>query len=156
MNIKCIKLRWLIAVLTIAAIGGGYPAAQSYLETQSRIRSAQTANAVLDRLAQDQKLNTILKLLQTGAVEEATQRLNYLLCVNIVDVNSQLASVDDRGRAFAQNAFSRMAQCRPKPSPEALAAFLHGQRDEEIEAKKILALAVAADYRADGTSSASR
>ena len=156
MSIKCLRLKWLVALLIIAAIGAGYPVAQRYLETQSRIRSAENANAMLERLAQDQKLNTILRLLKAGAVDDATRRLNHLLCENIVNVNAQLASIDDRNRAFAQQTFSRMAQCCPKPSPAAVAAFLGERHYEEIEAGKILALAVAADHGPVPLSTASR
>ncbi len=156
MNIRSNKLKWFAAFLAIAAIGAGYPAVQTYLESQSQIRSEEKANALLDRLAQDQHLNTILRLLKAGAVEEATQRLNYLVCGDIVNVHALLASTDDRTRAFAQQTFSRMAQCRPKPSPAAVADF-HGQRYyEEVEAERIFAKAVAADRVVGGISTASR
>jgi hypothetical protein len=156
MNLKGFKMKWLVASLTIAVISGGYPVARGHLKTQSRIHSEETLCAILDRLAQDQKLNTILKLIQAGGVEEAAQRLNFLLCENIVSVNSQLASTDNRARSFAQSAFCRMAQYRPKPSPVTGVASVRERSCEEIEAQKILALAVAADPRAYRASTVSR
>ena len=156
MNTKCLKLKWLIVPLALAVVGGGYPVARGYLQTQSLIRSEETYSAVIDRLAQARELNTALKLIQAGNVEEGTQRLSCLLSANIVGANAQLASASERGRAFAQMAFARMAQSRPRPLQATGAASVHELRYEETEAQKIFALAVAAEHQPYPATAASR
>ena len=156
MNSKCFKVGWWAAPLAFAVVGGGYVVARSHLETKNLIRSEEAASAILDHLAQDRQLNTVLKWIQAGDIEEAERRMNILLSGDIVSVNSQLASADEGTRSFGQSVFRKMAQYRPSPPLRILEGSGRTRTRDEMEAEKILGQAVAAKHQADATVPASR
>ncbi len=156
MNTKCLRIKRLIALLVIVVLASGFLAVRSHLEIQDRIRATENYNLLFDKLAQDRQLNTILKRIQAGEVEEGAHQLSVLLSRNILLVNSRLAFADERTRSLARFAFCWMGQFQPKRLEKTAEAFAHGLAGEEKEAQRILALAVAAEHMAEERVSASR
>lgn len=136
------KMKWLVTSVALVTIAGGYLGLGEYLSTQKKLRTEVRFSVALDCLAQDQKLNTILKRMETGDVAGAVDRLNVLLSRDIVNINAQIASADDRVRSAVETAFARMGQFQPKPPQDTAGVANRARSREEIEAKKILALAV--------------
>ena len=53
MKTRTFKIDWLIPVLGIALVGGGYFTVKSYLGLQEQIRSGEQFAATVDRLWED-------------------------------------------------------------------------------------------------------
>ncbi len=141
------KLKWVGLLLAIALAAGGYLGYGAYAEHQKLLRSEETFSLVLDHLGMDQQISVVLKEMEAGYVKQAAESLRVLLCRDIVSLNSRLASANDRARSAAQSTFSKMAQFQPKPPPETTGTSVRERLPEEIEAQKILALALAEDLR---------
>ena len=131
-------MKWLISALGIALVAGAVMAAATYLGLERKIESGQTFAVTLDRLYQDQKLAGVLKAIQEGDVDMAAQRLDIVLCDDILALNSQLMTADTRQQAYAHQMFVRIAHVRPGNSTIA-AGGTRVLSDDQIEAEKILA-----------------
>ena len=136
MKADFIRISWLIPVLGLALVAAGVMVGATYLGLERQIDSGQAFAATLDRLYQDQKLSVVLKTLHDGDVALAAQRLDILLCENILAVNSEIASADSRQQAYVQDAFVRIAQLRPKNAHTKSAA--QELNNDQIEAERIL------------------
>jgi hypothetical protein len=155
MKTNYIKLNRLIPVLGIALVAAGVMAAATYLGLERKIHSGQAFAATLDRLYQDQQLCSTLRTLHDGDVSAATQRLDLLLCDDILTLNAQLASADDLTRTYVKNAFAHLAVIRPK-NAQVSAGAAQGFHEDQMEAEQILALACASDTVANKGTTAAR
>jgi len=141
------KSNWVIPALGIVLVGGALAGATAYLNIERGIHSAETYGAMLDRLYCDQQVSIVLRKLHDGDVGLATQKLDMMLCGEVIKIDSQLASVDERARKFALDSFRRIAHFRPRVSETSPEGTSHPRCDDQLTAQKILALA-AADERA--------
>jgi hypothetical protein len=146
--IRNIKIDWLIPLLGIALVVGGLLAAVSYLDMERKVHSAEALAATLDNLYQDQKLSAVLKTIHEGDVAVAAQQLDLLLCDNILRLNSELASADDRTRTYVEDAFRRMARLRPRIPEAAPSKVVPEPTEDQVAAQRILALAMVSDVPA--------
>ncbi len=133
----------LIPVFGITFVTAAVMAAATYVDLERKTHCAEAFGATLDRLYADQKLSAVLRTIQEGDVATATQRLDLLLCDDILAVNSQLASARSTERAYAQDVFIRIARLRPK-NAEVTAGTTQELSSDQIEAEKVLAGACAA------------
>jgi hypothetical protein len=135
-----VKLDRLLPLLGIALVAGTVLEAATFFGLERKIQSDQAFAATLDRLYQDQKLCSALKTIQEGDVRAAARCLDLMLCDDILAINSQLASADERTRSYVEDAFARLALLRPG---NALVTARAQQElyDDQIQAEKVLALA---------------
>ena len=119
MKTQSIKLSRLIPLLGIALVASGLVAAAAYLDLEREIKADEAFTATHARLAQDYQLSAVLKLIQDGETEAAAWRVDLVLCDDLLLLNSQLGATDDRTRAFAKDAFARIALIRPMNPPTA-------------------------------------
>ena len=136
------KIDRLIPFLGIALVAGGVAAAATYLNLERKIHSGEGFTATLDRIYQDYQLSAALKTLHNGDAGTAAQRLDLLLCDNILKINAELASADDRKAAYVKDAFMRMARLRPK-NPDTPVGAAPELNSDQREAEKILMRACA-------------
>jgi len=148
MKTKYRGIDWLILLLGMGVVAGGFAAATTYLGLERKIHSGEVCAVILDRLYQDQKLSAALKTLHDGDAATAAQRLDLLLCDNILRIHSELASADDRTRAYVKDEFARIARLRPRNSDIPVGAKPE-RSDDQAEAEKILAQACIETARAN-------
>ena len=137
---------WLIPVLGIATVAGSLVAGSTYLNLERKLHADEAFMATLDRLYQDQKLSAALKTIQEGKVDVAAQRLDVLLCGDILMTNSELASADARTRSYVEDAFRRIARVRPKSAAGTAAGSAQACAYDQTAAQRILELALAGDH----------
>jgi hypothetical protein len=142
MKTNYMKMDRLIPWLGIALVAGGVAAAAAYLDLQRKIHSAEAFAVTLDHLYQDESLSLALKTLHDGDVVAAVQRLDLLLCDDILRLDSELVSADDRKAAYVKYAFVRMARSRPR-NPDTTAGAAQELNADQIKAEKILKQACA-------------
>ena len=140
MKTNCIKIGRLIPVLGIALVAAGVLVVATYLDIERKTRAGEALTATLDRLYHDQTASAVLKGIQEGDVAGAAQRLDLLLCDDIIELNSTIASADDLQRAYRQHMFVRIARLRPS-NAVVTAGTTRELFDDQIEAEKILARA---------------
>jgi hypothetical protein len=142
MNTRHIRMKWLLPFLGIALVASSFKIAATYLDLQQEFQSEQEFTATLDRLYADQRISFALKTLRDGDPGMAAQRLDLLLCENILRLNAKLGSASDRQRAYVSSAFATIARLRPRNSEFAAGAAQELSNDQ-IEAERILAEAYA-------------
>jgi ACT domain-containing protein len=140
MKTRYIRMNRLIPLLGIVLVAAGVVGVATYLDIEHKIHAGEALTATLNRLYHDQMASAVLRRIQDGDVAGAAQRLDLLLCNDILELNSTIASVDDRQRAYTQNVFVRMARTRPS-NAVITASATREVFDAQIEAEKILALA---------------
>lgn len=155
MKTNYIKIDRLTLWLAIALVAGGVMARTKYADLERKISADLAYAATLDRLYQDQLLCSVLKTIHDGDVAAAAQRLDFKLCDDIIAVNSQLASADDRTRSYVKYAFEQVARLRPKDAQTSAGAS-RGLTMNQIEAEKILAQACAGNTNAHWVAAATR
>ena len=143
MKTKCFKVDWLIPVLGIAVVAGCLVAATTCRELERRARAEEAFIPALDRLSYDHTLSLVLKTLHEGEVDKAAQRLDLLLCWDILRADAELASADPRTRAWAQEFFGRIARARPKNAERPAAGSAWEHNEAQAGAQRILELALA-------------
>jgi hypothetical protein len=137
-----LKMNWLIPVLGIAVVAGSLVAGTTYRDLERQTQATEASTATLDRLCEDLQIGSMLKTIQDGKVEGAAQRLDLLLCGDILRTESELESADAFTRRCAEDAFRRIAQTRPKAANEAAVGSTQRCTDSAA-AQRILELALA-------------
>jgi hypothetical protein len=142
MKTKYSRINWLLPLVGAVLVAAGFAAAATYLGLERKIHSAEAFAGTLDRLYQSQTLSAALKSLHEGDAGAAAQRLDLLLCDNVLMISSELASADDRKAAYVKDCFMRIARLRPK-NADATAGEARELIHDQIEAEQILAQACA-------------
>ena len=140
MKTKYVSMDRLIPLLGIALVAAGVAAAATYLDLERKAHSGEAFAATLDRLYQSQRLSAALKTMHDGDANAATQRLDLLLCDNILIINSETASANELSRAYVKDIFVRIARLRPK-NPDTATGEAQKLDSDQIQAEKILAQA---------------
>jgi hypothetical protein len=143
MKTDYLKMNWLIPTLGIAVVAGTYLAATTYLDLARNVEAEQAFVVTVDRVYQSQQLSMALKTIQEGGVKEAAQRLDMLLCNQILRLDSELASGDARTKALVGMAFQRIAAGRPKTGSGPVAGSAREDGDARTAADKILTINLA-------------
>jgi hypothetical protein len=139
MNTNASRITWIILVLGIVLVGGGYPLAKSYLGFEAIIRSEPQTLATSEGLTQTVALNRIRARAQHSGCAAVGSSLDELLAVNIASVNAQLESVDPWTQDTVRNVLNWVARVRSQQSPKA--AGLPVSRSEREVAAQTLATA---------------
>lgn len=132
------EAKWVAPLIGVAVVGVGLLAATNYVNLEQQAAAAQAVTVTLDRLYQDQRMGAVLKAMHEGEVGAAAQRLDVLLCQDILRLNSQLSEADPSTQAFINDAFCRIAMLRPKPG---VGAGSGEYMPEQAAAERILSLA---------------
>jgi hypothetical protein len=143
MKTKQFKMNWLITMLGIAVVAGSLVAGTTYRSLERETQANEALTATLDRLQHDLEISSTLKTIHDGNVDGAAQRLDLLLCGNILRTNAELESADVETRVHVQDAFRRKALLRPKTANGAAAAPTQECTDDRATAQRILELALA-------------
>jgi len=144
MNTRYLKIDWLIPFVGIVVIAGSLVAARSYFDFERKADAAEAFAATLDRLFHDQQLSMVLEKIHQGEVAAAAQRLDLLLCGDVIRADLELASADAGTRAAVEDAFRRIAMIRPKTAAGGTTGSAREPSDGQIEAQRILTLALGA------------
>jgi len=140
MKTNYITIGRLIPLLAIALVAGGAMAAATYLDLQRKTHAAEASTAAIIPLAKDLQLCSVLRTIHEGGMSTAAQRLDVMVCEDIIAINSRLASLDEEDQGFIRNAFARFVLIRLN-SAELLTDATQGLCDQQIEAERILAQA---------------
>jgi len=146
MKTRYLKLEWLIPVMGTAVVAAGLVAGITYLDLERKIHADEAFNATLDRVSHDQKLSAVLKTLHDGETGGAAQRLDLLLCGDILRTNSELGSAYARTRSVVEDAFRKIARLRPKTADGRGASSTQACNDDQVAAQRILELSLAGDH----------
>ncbi len=144
MKIRDVKINWLFPFVGIAAVVGAVVAATAYFDFERQADAGQAFAATLDRLFHDQQLSMALEQIEQGEVAAAARRLDLMLCGDVVRADLELASADALTRAAVEDTFRRIALIRPKTAAGTSAGSAQGPGDDQIEAERILTLALGA------------
>ncbi len=142
MKTKDPRIDWLVRCTGIAVVAGAAVAATTYLEFEQKADAAQAFAVTLDRLFHDQQLSMALEQIHQGAVPAAAQRLDLLLCEDVVLADLELASADALTRAAVEDAFRRIALIRPRTVAAGATGPDQEPGDRQVEAERILTLAL--------------
>jgi hypothetical protein len=137
MKTDSMRINWMLPVVGIVLTAYALMAAAPYLGIKRFNHAGRDLGGTLDRLYQDQKLSAALKEIHKGDVDTAAQRLDMMLCSDIVRVNSQLGSASDAEKVFVRGVFAKIARVRPKNSETPAGAAPALTRDQ-LEAERIL------------------
>jgi hypothetical protein len=143
MKTQCIRISRLIPLVGIALVAAAVLAGATYWDIERQTRAGEALTVTLDRIYHDQQICSALKAMHEGDAILAAQRLDLMLCDDILALDAQLASADQKTRNYIKFGFGWLALNRPKNAHTAAAS---GQEllDDQIQAEKILARASAA------------
>jgi hypothetical protein len=111
---KALKVDWLAPLVGIAVVAGSVMAATTYVNLERRVYAEEALTVTLDNLYQNEKLSVALRALHDGQIDAAAQRMDLLLCQNVLRLDSQMSSPDPRTRVYVGDALRRIAQLRPR------------------------------------------
>ncbi len=144
MKLRDLIPNWLFPSVGIAAVVGGLVMAAAYVELERKNDAAQAFAATLDRISHDHQLSMALAQIQQGEVVAAAQRLDLLLCEDVVRADLELPSADPLTRAVVDDSFRRIALIRPNSKAGGAAGSAQNPTDGQLEAERILTLALGA------------
>lgn len=138
MKTKYLEIDWLVPLVGIAVVAGSIVAARTYFDLERKTQADEALAQTVGRLYQDQKVNAALKSIHEGDTKGAAQRLDALLCEDILRLNRELASADARTRAFVEDALRRMALARPGIAAGAASESGQERSEDQLAAELIL------------------
>jgi len=144
MKIRDVKINWLGPFVGIAVVAGTVVAATAYFDFERQADAAQAFAVTLERLFHDQQLSMALEQIEQGEVTAAAQRLDLMLCGDVVRADLELASADALTRAAVEDTFRRIALIRPKTGAGGSTGSAQEPGDRQNEAERILTLALGA------------
>jgi hypothetical protein len=144
MKLINLKINWLFPFVGIAAVAGIVVAATAYLDFERKGDAAEAFAATLDRIFHEQQLSIALEQIQQGEVAAAAQRLDLLLCRDVIRDDLDLATADALTRAAVEDAFRRIALIRPRIAAGRGSGVAEEPLESQIEAERILTLALGA------------
>jgi len=144
MQPKHFKTNWLVSGFALLLAAGTVGANLAYWDCQERIQAHEKLNAVVDRIYIDQQVSSVLKQIHDGETEPASQRLDAVLCGDILRLDAELGTLDDHTREFVLASFERLARIRPRISEFPAQGLSTGYTDDQLSAQKILSLAARA------------
>ncbi len=144
MQPKHFKTNWLMSGFALVLAAGTVGANLAYWDCQERIQAHEKLNAVVDRIYIDQQVSSVLKQMRNGEAEPASQRLDGVLCGDILRLDAELGALDDHTRQFVLASFERMARVRPRVSEFPAQGVSANYTQDQLSAQKILSLAARA------------
>lgn len=122
---------WLIPVLGIALVGGGYFPVKSYLGFQEQIRSGEQYSVTMDRFWEDCDLCQVLKQAHGSGCAATARRLDELLSANLATYSARLASANPNTHGLVE-AVTRFIDRRRSESNPTAGAMPAGRSEGEV------------------------
>jgi hypothetical protein len=119
MKTRVFRIDWLIPVLGIALVGGGYFPMKSYLGLQEQIRSWEQLEATMDRLLECCDLSRVMVQAQSGGCASTARSLYELVAANLATESAGLASADPDARAVVERVAEYIDRRRSESPPMA-------------------------------------
>jgi hypothetical protein len=142
MKTSTVRMNWLIPLLGVVLLGGGFAGARSYLGFEQQIGTDLEFQATIDRIGEACDLLQVQRQFHNGGCPEAARRLDECLSASVVTLNRELASPDEQTQVMLNVFFEFMARHQSQRSPAA--ASLHAApRVTELGAQKIVAQTLA-------------
>ena len=113
------RIDWLIPVLGIALVGGGYFPVKSYLGLQEQIRSCERFEATTDRLWEYCDLGRVMVQAQSGGCASTARSLYELVAANLATESAGLAPADSDTRVLVERVAEYIDRRRPESPPMA-------------------------------------
>lgn len=130
----------------VVVVAGSVLAARTYVGLEQQAGADQVLGTTLDRLRSDLKLCEVLRTIRYGEVAGGAQRLDLLLCDDILELHAGLNAADVRTRIYVEDAFRRIALLRPKIGADAAAGSAQMHTSDQAAAERILASALGAGH----------
>src|SRR5512140_612515 len=106
MKTSYIRMKRLIPLVGVVLAVAGISAAATYINIERDISADQALTAQFHRLYYDHTVSTVLRKMQEGDALGAKRRLDLMLCDDILEINANLASADDRQKSYTQHMFA--------------------------------------------------
>ena len=151
---KTLEMRRLAAVLGLVLVAVGGVGWATYLKLERDIQASEALAAKMDRLCQDHTISAVLKTIQEGDVAGGAQRLDLLLCDDLLRLGSQMESADPERQAYTQRLLAKIARLRPNNAVIS-AGTTRKLYADQIAAEKLLTLAAAREQVVNNTVAAS-
>jgi hypothetical protein len=144
MKTNAVRMNWLIPVLGIVLVGGGYAARSTYLGFQQTIDADAEFAETVDRVDEACSLLRIQTQFQGGGCPEAARRVDESLAATVATLDQERASpANEQTRSMLNAFFEYMAHHQAQNPP--MAAILPAQRGvTEMGDQRLLAQALAA------------
>jgi hypothetical protein len=152
MKTRYFRLNWLIPILGIGVVVGGMVAETTYVRLERDNQSAQSLANTLEHLYQDQTISLALRRIHDGEVAAAAQRLDALLCDDVLQLSAGLGSADAQTRAYVGDGFRRIGRVRPKTPEVSASGTVPPTTMDQAEAQRVLALAMGSQALAESRS----
>jgi uncharacterized protein YecA (UPF0149 family) len=120
MNRKSFRMNWLIPMLGIVLVGGGYAAARSYKGLDQAMNNELQFASTAERVREGVRLLQIQTQLAKGSCPGRARQVDESLsfCVEALDL--ELASADARTQGFITSFFEHMAHVQSQLAPTAV------------------------------------
>jgi len=112
-------MNWLIPVLGIVLVGGGYAARSTYLGFQQSIEANAQFAETMDRVDEACSLLRIQTQFQGGGCPEAARRVDESLATSVATLDRELASSDEQTRCLVNAFFEYRARHQAQNPPTA-------------------------------------
>lgn len=119
MKTRTFRADWLIPVLGIALVGGGYFAMRSYLGLQEQIRAGEQYSATVDRFWADCDLSQVLMQAHASGCGTTARRLDELLSANVATYSARLASANPSTQGLVEAVTGFIDRRRSESNPTA-------------------------------------
>jgi hypothetical protein len=143
MKTRYVNMKWLVSLAGIAVVAATVVVAKTYFDLEQEAEAAAAFGATSERLCQDQRLSLVLKDIHDGDTKSAAERLDLILCGNILRTEGERASADAQTGAYIEAAFRRIATTRPLLVEGGGAGASRESGNDQIAAQHILAKALA-------------
>ena len=137
------KINLVIAAVGMAVAVGAIAVGSAYVRLQREIRWHENFGALVDRAYYDQRVTSVLKLYHDGQAAAAVQKLDVVLCGDIIRMDADTAPADSQTRQFALETFRKIARERPKVLASVAGNSPERPIDDQLTAQRVLASACA-------------
>ena len=137
MKTRTLRIDWLIPVLGIALVGGGYLPMKSYLGFKEQIGSEEQFSATMDCLWEDCDLSQMLIQAQASGCATTARSLDELLSAKVATDSARLASADRDTRGLVED-FPRFIDRRRSESTRMAGDVPAGRSEREIAGQRVL------------------
>jgi hypothetical protein len=137
MKTRTFSKDWLIPVVGIVLVGGGYFPMKSYLGFQEQIRSGEQFAATVDRLWEDCDLTRLLMQAQESGCATTARSVDELLSAHLATDSPRVASDHPGIRALVE-VFTTFIDRRRSASTPMAGAVPAGRSDREVAGQRIL------------------
>ena len=137
MKTRTFRADWLIPVLGIALVGGGYFPMRSYLGLQEQIRAGEQYSVTVDRFREDCDLSQILMQAHVSGCAMTARNLDELLSANVATYSARLASANPNTQGLVE-AVTRFIDRRRSESNRMAGDIPAGRSESEVAGQRIL------------------